>query len=233
MTGTLYARAEAELRGRIARGEWRPGAALPTEPALAAELGVSQGTLRRALAALEAARVIERRQGVGTFVAEATSERALFHFFRAERPDGTRPVPTSRVLSLARRRAAAAEREALSLPPGAAVVFMARERIIDGRAAILEHVALPAALFPGFTIPTGVEMAEELYVLYQRAFGVTVVRVEEWLSAAHPPPGAPAALGRGPVLAVARVARDIQGRPVEHRLSWIDTRRLRYRIELA
>ena len=57
----LYARAEAELRARIARGEWKPGEVLPTEPALAAQLGISQGTLRRALGGLEAQGAIERR----------------------------------------------------------------------------------------------------------------------------------------------------------------------------
>ena len=73
---TLYRQAEARLRARIAAGEWKPGAALPTETALAAEMQVSQGTLRRALAALEEQRVIERRQGVGTFVAEATCAKS-------------------------------------------------------------------------------------------------------------------------------------------------------------
>lgn len=223
MTGaaTLYARAEAELRARIAAGEWRPGAALPTEPALAAALKVSQGTLRRALAALEAERVIERRQGVGTFVAEATSERALFHFFRAERPDGTRPVPTSRVLSQSRRRATAAERQALALPPRAAILLLERERLIEGEALIAETVVLPEALFPGLSLPVGVELRDELYVLYQRGFGIHVTRVEEKLSA------------QADRLLVERIALDLQDRPVEFRRSLLDTRRLRYRITLA
>lgn len=223
MTGaaTLYARAEAELRARIAAGEWRPGAALPTEPALAAALKVSQGTLRRALAALEAERVIERRQGVGTFVAEATSERALFHFFRAERPDGTRPVPTSRVLSQSRRRATGAERQALALPPRAAILLLERERLIDGEALIAETVVLPEALFPGLSLPIGVELRDELYVLYQRGFGIHVTRVEEKLSA------------QADRLLVERIALDLQDRPVEFRRSLLDTRRLRYRITLA
>ncbi|MCW8084605.1 GntR family transcriptional regulator [Sabulicella glaciei] len=232
MSGPLYARAEAALRARIAAGEWKPGKALPTEPALAGELGISQGTLRRALATLERARVIERRQGVGTFVAEATSERALFHFFRVERLDGTRPVPTSRVLSLTRRRASEAERRALGLAAGAAVLFMERERLVDGEPAILERVAIPAAFFPGLTLPIGVELKDELYVLYQRGFGLTVTRVEEWLAATPAPAGGSMPEGT-PVLNVARLAFELGGRAVEWRLSWLDTRRLRYAVTLA
>ncbi|MBY0335439.1 MAG: GntR family transcriptional regulator [Acetobacteraceae bacterium] len=229
MTAPLYARTEAALRDRLAAGAWKPGAALPTETTLAAELGVSQGTLRRALAALERARLIERRQGVGTFVAEATSERALFHFFRVERPDGTRPVPTSRVLALRRRAATGEERAALEGTDR--VIAIERERLVDGRPAILERVALPEALFPGFALPVGVELRDELYVLYQRGFGLTVARAEEVLTAAPPPRGAGWLKG-APALAISRVARDVQGRAVEWRRSWLDTRRLRYRVTL-
>lgn len=218
---TLYRAAEEALRARIAAGEWKPGAALPTETALAAELRVSQGTLRRALGALEEQRVIERRQGVGTFVAEATSERALFHFFRAERLDGTRPVPTSRVLAQGRRRATAAERAALALPPGATILAITRERLVDGVPLIAERVALPAALFPGLSLPLGVELEDELYVLYQRGFGIHVTRVEERLHA------------EGDRLVVERVAFDLRDRRVEHRVSRLDTARLRYRVTLA
>lgn len=218
---TLYRAAEEALRARIAAGEWKPGAALPTETALAAELRVSQGTLRRALAALEEQRVIERRQGVGTFVAEATSERALFHFFRAERLDGTRPMPTSRVLAQRRRRATAAERAALALPAGAAVLAIERERLIDGAPLIAERVALPAALFPGLALPMGVVLEDELYVLYQRGFGIHVTRVEERLHA------------QAGTLVVERLAFDLKGRAVEHRVSRLDGARLRYRITLA
>jgi GntR family transcriptional regulator len=229
VTAPLYARTEAALRARLAAGEWKPGHAIPTENSLSAELGVSQGTLRRALAALERARLIERRQGVGTFVAEATSERALFHFFRVERPDGTRPVPTSRVLSLRRRTATGEERAALE---GAdRVVAIERERLVDGRPAIFERVALPEALFPGFALPVAVELRDELYVLYQRGFGITVTRVDETL-AAEPAPRTAEALRGAPVLAISRVARDLKGRAVEWRRTWLDTRRLRYRVAL-
>ena len=43
----LYAQAEAILTRRIAEGFWAPGAMIPPEPDLAAELGVSPGTVRR------------------------------------------------------------------------------------------------------------------------------------------------------------------------------------------
>ena len=231
----LYARIEAALRARIAAGEWAPGAALPTEPALAAEYGVSQGTLRRALAALEAQKLIARRQGAGTYVAEATSERALFHFFRVVTPDGARPVPTSIAHRLQTRPATAAERAALALPARARVVALDRLRLIEGHPAILESIALPAARFQGFDLPLHQVLEDELYVHYQRRHGVTVLRVEEELGAEPAGPEAAAHLGvapGAPLLAIARRALDVLDRPVEWRRSWMATGRLRYAIEL-
>ena len=192
----LYVAAEARLRAQIAAGRWQPGAPLPPEHLLAAELGISQGTLRRALAALERQRLIERRQGVGTYVTRATSERALFHFFRAELPDGTRPSPTTRVEEFLTRQADAEERAALHLRADEPVHALRRLRLVEGRAVIAERIAVPAALMPAFVLPVGVELSEELYVLYQRAHGVTVTRVEERLAAGPAPSTVAAALGR-------------------------------------
>lgn len=231
----LYARAEAELRARIARGDWKPGEALPTEPALAAELGISQGTLRRALAGLERQRLIERRQGIGTYVTQATSERALFHFFRARSHHGGAVAPTSRLHSLETLPAEPPEQRHLNLPRSARVHRLTRERLIDGVPSIVETISLPEALFPGFALPVGVELTDELYVHYQRHHGITVMRVEEKLSAVPAPPEIARALKRDPgwpLLHIERIAHDVMDRPVERRRSWMETSYLRYAIEL-
>lgn len=77
----LYKQVYAVLVRRIADSEWQPGDSLPSEQVLALELGVSQGTVRKALDALAGEKLVQRRQGKGTFVAEHTQEHALFRFF--------------------------------------------------------------------------------------------------------------------------------------------------------
>jgi GntR family transcriptional regulator, transcriptional repressor for pyruvate dehydrogenase complex len=56
------------IRDRIASGDWGPGTRLPREADLAHELGLSRNSLREAVRALSLARVLEVRQGDGTFV---------------------------------------------------------------------------------------------------------------------------------------------------------------------
>lgn len=62
-----YARIKAELKNALARGDYAPGAQLPSESALVAEFGVSRMTVGRALNELAAEGLIERVQGVGSF----------------------------------------------------------------------------------------------------------------------------------------------------------------------
>src|SRR4030088_1569421 len=56
------------IRERIVSGAWGPGDRLPKESELAAELGVSRNSLREAVRALSQLRVLEVRQGDGTYV---------------------------------------------------------------------------------------------------------------------------------------------------------------------
>src|SRR3546814_11201727 len=64
----LYAQVRTLLLQRLIEGIWKPGTALPSEMQLAQELGVSQGTVRKALDDLAAENLVVRRQGSGTFV---------------------------------------------------------------------------------------------------------------------------------------------------------------------
>lgn len=55
---------------KIHAGIWHQGSAIPAEISLAEKFGVSRMTVNRALKELENERVLERRQGSGTFVAQ-------------------------------------------------------------------------------------------------------------------------------------------------------------------
>src|SRR5207245_7729752 len=59
-----------KLTQRIDSGMLAAGSRLPSEPALASELGVSRATLREALRALESEGLVRRMWGSGTFVAD-------------------------------------------------------------------------------------------------------------------------------------------------------------------
>ena len=65
-TKPLFQQVRDHLTERIAKGEWKPGMALPNEGDLAREFEVSSGTMRKALILMADQRLVERRQGRGT-----------------------------------------------------------------------------------------------------------------------------------------------------------------------
>jgi GntR family transcriptional regulator len=219
---------------RIADGVWRPGQVLPSEQALALQLGVSQGTVRKALDALAVDKVIERRQGKGTYVAELTQERSLFRFFRLTRADGARAVPTSGEESVKRRRARTQEAKALGIAATAEVIEIARTRFVDDAPIASERIVVPRDYFPD--LDRHAPLPNALYALYQREYGINIVSTEERLSADSAGRDdvrrMRLALG-APLLQVERVALAVDGRRVEWRLSRCDTTKLVYAVTLT
>ena len=66
-----------KIRERIVSGAWGAGDRLPKESELAAELGISRNSLREAVRALSQLRVLEVRQGDGTYVSSLEPDLLL------------------------------------------------------------------------------------------------------------------------------------------------------------
>jgi GntR family transcriptional regulator, transcriptional repressor for pyruvate dehydrogenase complex len=66
-----------KIRELIVSGQWGPGDRLPPEAELAARLGLSRNSLREAVRALSLVRVLEVRQGDGTYVTSLEADLLL------------------------------------------------------------------------------------------------------------------------------------------------------------
>lgn len=231
----LYKQVYDVLVRRIAEGAWRPAEALPSEQALAAELNVSQGTVRKALKALEAENLVYRRQGKGTFVAEHTQEHALFRFFRLARPgtEGDRVTPESGKARSKRRPATVREAGQLHLAEGEQVVEIRRVRIIDGEPAVREKIVVPISLFP--ELDQQEALPNTLYSLYQSVYGVNISAAREEVSAVLATRADQRELGvdeGAPILRIERIAMGVDGRRAERRESRCAMGRVVYAAEL-
>jgi GntR family transcriptional regulator len=231
----LYQQVRDLLIGRIVAGAWRPGEALPSEFQLASEYRVSQGTVRKALDEMASRNLLVRQQGKGTFVATHTPQRALFHFFHLVADDGARALPEHRPLSVRAAKATKAEAERLGLRANAAVIRIRRLRLLGRRAAIVESIVLPAALFPGLDKRADA-LPNELYRFYEQTYGVAVARAVEKIKAVAAKPDEARFLGLkpgAPLLEIDRVAHALDGRAVEWRVSRCDTNDHHYVSELT
>ena len=70
----LHERIRAGIEARILSGEWPPGHRVPGEAELTALHGCARMTVNKALSALAAAGLVERRRRAGTFVARPRSQ---------------------------------------------------------------------------------------------------------------------------------------------------------------
>lgn len=224
----LYRQVRDVLLRRIADGVWQAGQMLPSEPELAADLGVSPGTVRKALDEMTAENLLVRKQGRGTFLARHDDERMLFQFFKLVRDDGERRFPESRVVEVGPASADAATAKALAIRKGAAVLQIERVRSLAGTTCIFERIWLPRTLFPGLGKQ---ELPNNLYNLYATEFGVTIARASERIKAvaarAVEAKHLDVDLGT-PLLSIDRTAFAIDGTPAERRVSICRTDHFHY-----
>ncbi len=227
----LYAQVRARLIEGIAAGQWSAGTAIPSETALAGSFGVAIGTIRKAVDSLVAQQVLVRRQGKGTFVTAHDDRRLLFHFFHIVGRDGHKAYPEVRTLAFGRDRADAAAAQALGIAPHDKVIRIRNLLSLDGEPAIVDDITLPAELFHGLTEKIFLARDNTIYHLYQSRYGINVLRTEERLRATLASSALAAALGvaqGAPLLEIRRVALTFRDRPVELRLSRVNTARHDY-----
>ena len=228
----LYMQIKEMFVANIRDGRWSPGDVIPSEIQLAQDLGVSQGTVRKAITELVENNVLTRRQGRGTFVAFHDSERALFHFFHIVDNQGRKVLPESTTLSCRRKRATRTESSKLGLAPGSSVVRIERMRKLDDKPTLLETITLPSDPFGALGNVGACDLPNMLYELYEQKFGITIHNAEEQLRAVPASEREASLLGLqagAPLLEIERIAKTLDNTPVELRVSRCITRNHHYR----
>jgi GntR family transcriptional regulator len=229
-----------QIAGLITRsldgGEWQPGQAIPSELELAARYKVSQGTVRKAIDELAAANLLVRRQGKGTFVATHAEEHTQFRFLRLAPDDGSAERLSRKFLDCKRMRPSAEVAQALDISGSQAVLQVRRLLYFRGAPVVLDDLWLPLSLFKGLTEQLLSAYEGPLYGLFEKEFGVRMIRAEEQIRAvAADAESAPLleVVPGAPLLSVSRVSFTYGDRPVELRRGLYDTAHHHYRNALS
>jgi GntR family transcriptional regulator len=229
----MYVQISRALVERVARGVWRPGGLLPNEIELARELGVSPGTVRKALDKLEADRIVVRRQGRGTFVLDHDSDQLALRFSRLIDEGGNR-VGDRHTMLLAQELgpATSLECERLALDRTAGVVRTRRLREQDGRPCMHETTCLP---MDRFGIKSVDEVGDYQIVPFAQKRGVHLVRAIEKVGAAAAALDIAELMGVQPgkmLLELDRVIYCFEGQPAEWRVSLCALQNSHYLAEM-
>lgn len=218
LTRPLYLQVRDALVQRVVLGEWKVGAMLPNEALLSQEMGISTGTVRKALDQMEDERVLVRRQGRGTFVNDQSTCEMSSRFSSIKSKDGLRIEGTLVPQSVEFDQAAAQEADRLYLHKSARVVRVRRLHLYNERPFLVETCVLPEDLFP--VRPT--DMGRYRICVLAQANRLYLSGAEERVSAVMPLPADAELLAVDldqPILALDRVIRSIDGRIVEWRVA--------------
>lgn len=229
----LYAHIRDRLVRHLVDGSWAPGMLIPSEMELARQMKVSQGTVRKALDMMTADNLLVRRQGKGTYVAEPEDSRILFQFFRLVPDDGPSVFPQSIVLDSKVGEATRQEADTLELTIGNPVWRIQRLRRLAEECVLVESISLPADRFPDF--PTHDQIPNNIYQLFSTRWGITIAQAEERLKAIPADSGDASLLACNvgvPLLLIHRIARDLEGKAVELRISRCLTQNIHYAVNL-
>jgi GntR family transcriptional regulator len=135
-----YREIAGALRESILSGKERPGAKLPSERELSAELGASRVTVRRALRLLEEERLLRRVHGSGAYVSPAPAKKIplMIDYGRSMREHAPN---LGRVTRWQRKEGAPAETAAeLMINPGEKILRAFRVDLNNGAPAACDDV---------------------------------------------------------------------------------------------
>ena len=208
----------------IGAGRIADGARLPPEREMAADLGVAVGTLRKALADLEAKGLLVRRQGSGNYVRHREGVPSVYAMFRLELMQGG-GLPTADLIAVDR---CPKPPDSPAFGPSAEAHRIRRLRRLDGLPVALEEIWLDASLAPMLRAE---DLTESLYRSYRLVLGLEIAQAEDRVGVAPAPdwtcehfaPPSGTAVGY-----IERLARLPDGTPVEHSRTWFDPARARY-----
>ena len=235
-TAPLYREVKRRLMDTLARGEWRPGDAIPAERRLSEQYGISIGTLRKAIDELCAENILIRQQGRGTYVASHNRDRNLFYFFHVVPENGPKAYPDVELLAFGRGKADRVAAERLGIETGEAIVRIRNRLRLAGAPVVIDDITLSSARFAGLTERQFRARPSTIYNLYQESFGISVVRTRERVRAMpadHDVAGLLEVPRGAPLLQVRRVAYAYQDVPVEYRVSLVNTEHHEYYAEIG
>jgi len=215
-----YQRIQNVIRKRIDSGQLQPGDAVPSERELAKTHHVSLMTARHALAFLEREGLVERRRGIGTFVAPPK-----IHFNKlmsyTEQMAARTLTAGAKILfaKVVNDENEAAAR--LSLPQTSSIVKLERLRHAADEPFALETCYLNAAEFPGLLeAPIA---RESLFAILEREFKVELGYADEEVDATAADPRIAELLAiprREPLLRIRQVIYSTKGKAIMYVLGF-------------
>lgn len=219
----IYVQISELLIRDIAAGRLIDGERLPPEREMAQSLGISVGTLRKALADLTRKGLLERIQGSGNYVRQGGQADSVYSMFRLELHSGG-GLPRADILDVSEMPKADDLPEFGTTDWGTRI---RRLRFLNDTIIAVEEIWLDGGA--GKVVED--LLSDSLYRFYQKQLGFWITRAEDRVGIGEVPDWAPDNFTKSPGTVIGYVERySWADRPeaVEFSKTWFDTDKALY-----
>ena len=228
-----YEQVRWHIQTLLTENKWDEKTPLPTEQEFADKYQVSVGTVRKAVEKLVDDGVLIKQQGRGTFLKRPNFESSLLRFYKFRDKDASYVIPTGVIKKVMSIEPIEAINKELNIHKSEGLIYIERVRIVEDRVILSERIWLPESRYQDFVGLKPEDFENLLYPFYYKKCGQFVSSAVEILSFVtdqidpyldH--------TQQENLVKVCRVAKNLEGDPIEYRESYGLAEKFSYEVNI-
>lgn len=228
-----YEQVRWHIQTLLTENKWDEKTPLPTEQEFADKYQVSVGTVRKAVEKLVDDGVLIKQQGRGTFLKRPSFEGSLLRFFKYRDKDASYVIPTGVIKKVMLIEPVEAINKELNIHEKESLIYIERVRIVEDRVILSERIWLPESRYQDFIGLEPEDFENLLYPFYYKKCGQFVSSAVEMLFfiSNHIDPYLDNTKQEN-LVKVCRVAKNLEGDPIEYRESYGLAEKFSYEVNI-
>jgi GntR family transcriptional regulator len=228
-----YEQVRWHIQTLLTENKWDEQTPLPTEQEFADKYQVSVGTVRKAVEKLVDDGVLIKQQGRGTFLKRPNFESSLLRFFKYRDKDASYVIPTGVIKKVMLIEPVEAINKELNIHEKESLIYIERVRIVEDRVILSERIWLPENRYQDFIGLEPEDFENLLYPFYYKKCGQFVSSAVEMLFfiSNHIDPYLDNTKQEN-LVKVCRVAKNLEGDPIEYRESYGLAEKFSYEVNI-
>lgn len=228
-----YEQVRWHIQTLLTESKWDENIPLPTEQEFADKYQVSVGTVRKAVEKLVEDGVLIKHQGRGTFLKRPDFNVSLLRFFKFRDKDASYVTPIGIVKKIMVIEGIDDINEKLNIAKNKPLIYIERIRMVEDKVLLSERIWLPKSRYQAFASLNPEDFENLLYPFYYTKCGQFVSSAVETLFfiTDHSDPYL-ANTKQENLVKVCRVAKNLEGEPIEYRESYGLAEKFSYEINI-
>lgn len=228
-----YEQVRWHIQTLLTESKWDENTPLPSEQEFADKYQVSVGTVRKAVEKLVEEGVLIKQQGRGTFLKRPNFESSLLRFFKFRDKEACYTTPTGVVKKIIVTESSDDINKKLNIGKNKALIYIERIRIFENEVLLSERIWLPKSRYRAFATLNPEDFENLLYPFYYKKCGQFVSSAVETLFfiTDHIDPYLDNTKQES-LVKVCRIAKNLEGDPIEYRESYGLAEKFSYEINI-